>query len=751
MGVVVFKLESEEADAVRGFLKLVDAEKKAATAVGDVTAAGKTANREYANLTRQFSNMEQAADRAWNKQRAMLREAREARFTEPARLRGYDTSDSGAVDFARYQKAQDLRQRRARLRDDTAFGSEMDLVSFRADLAGRATTAAADKRAADAGQLLTLRASIARTASLDDKARRERAEEAAGRLTDLRGSVARTAGLSDRVRRDQATSQQSLSQQLSLNQFESTLAKQEQFRARLTKGLTIAAAATAATFALVTSSTAKVVEGFTTIGQANADYYRAVRPLLSTGDNLARPGRVQDRVLALSGGTGMSLQEAAGSLYNLESSTSNLPSGDRSKLLGAGLSLTQVAGGNLDDNIMALVKAWQVYGKEVGTVEQLQSKLFLTADKGVLTMQDLATLLPDVLPAAKAFGISLDEVGGALITATQVGGRTEKTFTGIRNVIVRMSEAQKEGLQLTGSFTDKLTQLSKVPPEQLKRIFGDEAISVISALAQKSAEVASNVRAVAATTGTELRQKSAMQLADPAHADAMIIDRLQASIANADVEVAKNPTFRRAAIKLRAAELGYDLTVDPIAKAMVPDEVKKTRIAADALAGGDFTQAGLAKTVDNQLALGTPEGRALASYLRLSYGQQFKKVIGSTTVHTVSGASGLPTRDLQMEEYSGPKEAEGFANLVSQGYDLTDNSYLEYIRLKRNNPGAATAFLNKRRGGTPVNVGAATQSAGGGIDTGASTAIQKAADNLSVATQNLKQYTDSLKPQRSRN
>src|SRR5690606_18919891 len=131
-----------------------------------------------------------------------------------------------------------------------------------------------------------------------------------------------------------------------------------------------------------------------------------------------------------------------------------------------------LAGGDLNENLTSMVKTWQVFRGELGTVDIAQGKMFKTMEEGCLSMKDLAVLLPDILPAAKAFGVTFDEVAGSLITATQVGGRSEKTFTGIRNIITRLSAAQKEGIELTGTFAEKMEQLSSVDPDTLKRIFG---------------------------------------------------------------------------------------------------------------------------------------------------------------------------------------------------------------------------------------------------------------------------------------
>lgn len=204
--------------------------------------------------------------------------------------------------------------------------------------------------------------------------------------------------------------------------------------------------------------------------------------LLSLGNNAQNFEAIKNSVEDLSISSGKSVAEVAEAMFTLQSATSNLSDSIRDDLMREAIELSKVNGSQLGPTLMALVKTYQIYGSEVKSVADLQNKLQLTAQRGVLTFKDMATFLPEVASSAQAMGFSLDEVNAALVVATQKGGRTETTFTGLRNVFLRMTDAEKKGIELTGTFAEKIEQLSKVDKNILKDLFGAESIAVINTL-----------------------------------------------------------------------------------------------------------------------------------------------------------------------------------------------------------------------------------------------------------------------------
>lgn len=229
------------------------------------------------------------------------------------------------------------------------------------------------------------------------------------------------------------------------------------------------------------------------VSRSSANLNRDIRPLLSLGDNFKDIEGIRKNVLSGSTGLGRGSKEVTDAFFALQSGASNLDDTVRNDLFRSASQLAFLQNGDLAGSVNLLVKFYQNYGDQVKSVTELSDKLFATADRGALTLDELASFGPDVAAAAKIMNISMEELLGTLIVTTQQLGRNERTFTGVRNVILRMSNAQREGINLTGSFTDKLQQLSRVKPDVLKKVFGDEAISAIAVASKNSGAIADEV------------------------------------------------------------------------------------------------------------------------------------------------------------------------------------------------------------------------------------------------------------------
>lgn len=261
-------------------------------------------------------------------------------------------------------------------------------------------------------------------------------------------------------------------------------------------GLAVAAGSVIAVGAAVAGAAAGIREASAeALGFADT-----MTALLSLGDNAKNFDSVKRSVESLSISSGKSVQEIANAMFTMQSATANLSQSIRDDLLAESIELSKANGTQLEPTLNALTTTYQIYGKEVKNVADLQNKLQLTQQRGKLTFEDLATFLPGVASAAQAMGFSLNEVNAALAVATVKGGRSDKTFTGLRNVFLRIEDAEKKGIKLTGTFAEKLGQLSKVDKNTLKELFGAESIAVINNLVagaadfNKELEITKNIR-----------------------------------------------------------------------------------------------------------------------------------------------------------------------------------------------------------------------------------------------------------------
>lgn len=245
-------------------------------------------------------------------------------------------------------------------------------------------------------------------------------------------------------------------------------------------------------------------------------FEKEITPLLSLGDNTKKISAIKDEVLDLSVAFRTSTADVADFLFTLQSSSANVAADVVRQIRDESLELAEVTGADLNTSLTALMKTYQIYGNELRTIDQLQNKLFISAERGWMSFQEMAALLPDVTNAAKTFGYSLDEVLGALTVATLQGGKTEKTFTGVRNIFLRMSNAAEQGIAVTGDLATDLQRLSSVDPQVLKKIFGDEAISVASVLLHNTKQLADEVERLAGVQEDFVQQRKELRETDPA-------------------------------------------------------------------------------------------------------------------------------------------------------------------------------------------------------------------------------------------
>ncbi|MEM9346609.1 MAG: phage tail tape measure protein [Planctomycetota bacterium] len=258
-----------------------------------------------------------------------------------------------------------------------------------------------------------------------------------------------------------------------------------------------------------------------------------IKELLSLGNNAANQGRIREQVLGLSGSAGRSRQEIADLLFFIQSGSAGMDQAIQDQILSSSLLAGEVTNASLNDNANALIKAWKIFGHEVKSVDELQDKLFLSAERGMQTYGDMASLLPRVLPASEAFNFSLNETLATLAVATRVGGKNEQTYTMLRNTFLRMNNATKEGIELQGSFIDRLEQVSQHDPDTLKRIFGDEAVTLVLSLKDRIGELRDELQAFEDMPDGMLENKLRVNLQDDVSAYVRLLNSARQNKENA--------------------------------------------------------------------------------------------------------------------------------------------------------------------------------------------------------------------------
>lgn len=213
--------------------------------------------------------------------------------------------------------------------------------------------------------------------------------------------------------------------------------------------------------------------------------------------------RLEKRVLGLAGPTAQAPRTLAEGLYDLVSSgfdaNESLFILDKSaRAATAGLTTTEVS----TASVAAVLNAYHLKADKAG---QVSDRLFETVNRGVISFEDLATTIGDVLPFASSLHVSLDEVGASVSTMTKEGISAPETMTRIKNVMVTLLKPGK-------ALSDVLDELG-VSGEELVRKKGFQgALEAIIARTDGSKEAITelfpNIRAlggVLALTGGNAR------------------------------------------------------------------------------------------------------------------------------------------------------------------------------------------------------------------------------------------------------
>lgn len=247
-----------------------------------------------------------------------------------------------------------------------------------------------------------------------------------------------------------------------------------------------------------------VAQGIQSVIDKRSELERAIAPIVMLDDNVDKIGSIRQEVVRTSLAIGRGYEEVGQFYSDLVGSTGNLADSERESLIKETKELAELTGGSLVTAQNLLTKSYQIYGKELENVNQLQNKLMVTQDQGSITFEEMGLRLPELLQTGKFAGMGIDEVLGTVIGATRKSGSIEKTMTGMRNFFLIMEEAQKKGVKLTGSYQEKLQQLSEMfqsNAPKMQELFGKEVVVHASSVTDAIGEISTAIGDLGKVTG----------------------------------------------------------------------------------------------------------------------------------------------------------------------------------------------------------------------------------------------------------
>lgn len=164
-------------------------------------------------------------------------------------------------------------------------------------------------------------------------------------------------------------------------------------------------------------------------------------------------GKFQDlnkKVLELGKSAGVAPQTLADGLYDIVSS--GFKADDAMKVLAAS---AKAAKAGLTDTATAtrgVTAVLNAYHLGADDAAKVSDQLFQTVNVGVISFEELASQIGDVLPFASSLGVGLDQVGASLATMTKEGINGSEAVTRIKAVMTQFLSPSKD---LTKAIKDQ--------------------------------------------------------------------------------------------------------------------------------------------------------------------------------------------------------------------------------------------------------------------------------------------------------
>lgn len=163
------------------------------------------------------------------------------------------------------------------------------------------------------------------------------------------------------------------------------------------------------------------------------------------GESKSNMDLVSKGILDMAGQVGMSAQDLASGMYMIESAGYHGAAG--LEVLKTSAMGAKVGGADMATVANALTSALNAYHLPASQATSVTNDLIATVASGKMHMEDLASALGTVLPAASTAGVSLKEVSAAIATMTMQGTPAADAATYLRQTILQLenpsAKAQK--------------------------------------------------------------------------------------------------------------------------------------------------------------------------------------------------------------------------------------------------------------------------------------------------------------------
>ncbi|MGW2700835.1 phage tail tape measure protein [Streptomyces sp. NPDC001340] len=178
------------------------------------------------------------------------------------------------------------------------------------------------------------------------------------------------------------------------------------------------------------------------VGAVSLERHMANVMTISQQINASTVSGYTDQILTLSKGMTQSTSQLAEGLYQVVST--GYDGADAMTILSvaakgasAGLTTTEISA-------RALLGVLKAYGMPASKASDVMDVMFQTVNKGVISFEELALHLGDIVPMAAAAGISFDDLASAYAAVTLAGVPAAESATGLNMLMTRMMQPTQE-------------------------------------------------------------------------------------------------------------------------------------------------------------------------------------------------------------------------------------------------------------------------------------------------------------------
>jgi TP901 family phage tail tape measure protein len=297
----------------------------------------------------------------------------------------------------------------------------------------------------------------------------------------------------------------------------------------------LGAAAGKAKFAAASAGLAGVGAAVAGVVKTTVDFDKSMRNVNSIAQlNEGQFKKLSASVKDLAGPTAQAPKTLADGLYDLVSSGF-----DAKESLTILKSSARAATAGLTDtatSTKAVAAVLNAYHRPASAAAQVSDDLFQTVNRGVISFEQLAQNIGDVLPFASALHVGLKEVGAATATMTKAGVSAPETMTRIKGVMSALIK----------------------PSDDLKKAYKQLGVESGEGLIKKTGSLQGALQSLARTTGGSKEQLAKLFPDIRALGGALLLTGTNAKTANADLKAFANDSGATGtALKEQAKSVSY--------------------------------------------------------------------------------------------------------------------------------------------------------------------------------------------------